>query len=493
MAADSKNEGPPYGSLEWEPIKPVVRRRLQTCFDHAQKITEQKGGKCDHDYAHDMLSQCVKNDPGNMVYVEAMLDNLHKKHGNNKKGSGAGGPRGPFKKAIKEKNWEELLKLGPELLKFNPWDTTTLRPLADAAGVYGFNEVELRYLKNALDANLKDEEVNKHCAETLTRVGQFDQAISCWRRIGERRGKHDTEVDDKISELTLRKTQVLTGLGDDDKATGRVVNEEALGGAKPEAEVKASIGVSSEAAPEKKKVELTPRQKLEHAISDNPDDLESYRQLAALMQKEGRHAEAVEVLTKGLAASGGDFRMQEQLEDAQILQMRQQLAVAEKRAASQDDDQSKELVLQLREQYHRKDLEVFSARSERHPEDIQLRYELGVRLKRVGNFTEAERTLLEARKHPKLKALATYELGECLQQQKKYTNALQFYARAVDLTAEGDVNLRKIALYRAGTLATGLKQYEVAEKYLHTLSKVDARYKDVLTRLDKVKSLRHKG
>ena len=379
------------------------------------------------------------------------------------------------------------------MLKSNPWDTTILRPLADAAGVFGFHEVELRYLKNALDANLKDEDVNKHCAQTLARVGQFDQAIACWRRIGERRGKNDKEVDNMISDLTLRKTQVLTGLGDDEKATGRVVHDEALGGAKKQPEVKATIGVAETASAGKKKIELTPRQKLERSISENPDNLEDYPKLAALHQQEGRLADAVEVLTKALAVSGGDFRFQEQLEDAQILQMRQQLAVAEKRAATKDDEESKALAAQMKEQFHRRELEIYSARSERHPENIQLRYELGVRLKRVGNFTEAERTLLEVRKNPKLKAIATYELGECLQQQKKYTNALQFYARAVELTAKGDENLRKLALYRAGVLATGLKQFVVAEKYLQTLSKIDARYKDVLSRLDKVKKLRDKG
>ena len=493
MAVDSKNAPPPYGQLEWEPIKPAMRRRLQVCFDHAQKQLQQKGGKADHDYAHTMLVQCVTNDPGNMVYVEAFLDNLHKKHKSNKKGGGGGGNRGPFKKAVKENNWEEILKAGPELLKSNPWDTTVLRPMADAAGVYGFNEVELRYLKNALDANLNDIEVNKHCAETLARVGQFDQAIACWRRIGAKRGKNDKEVDNMISDLTLRKTRVLTGLGDDDKATGRVVNEEALG-AKKEQTVNASIGADAnkEDSP-KKKIELTPRQKLERAISENPEDLESYKELAAMHQEEGRLSEAVDVLTKALAASGGDFRLQEQLEDTQLLQMRQQLSVAEKRAAAKGDEESQNLLEQMKTQYHRRELEIYSARSQRRPDDHKLKLELGVRLKRAGNFEEAEKTLMEVRKNPKMKPLATYELGECLQQQQKYNNAMQFYARAVELTADADPNLRKMALYRAGVLAMGLKQYPVAEQYLQTLSKIDARFKDVLTRLDKVRKLRQTG
>jgi len=496
MAADSKDDPIPYGQLEWNAIKPAIRRRMQVCYDHATKLMQQKGAKYDFDYAHDMLAQCVKNDPGNLVYVETFLENLQKKHNNNKKGGGFGGARGPFKKAVKERNWEEILKLGPDLLKSNPWDKATLRPMADACAAYGFTEVELRYLKNALDAHPKDVEVVKHCASALARVGQFDQAIGCWRRIGEIRGKNDTEVDNMISELTLQKTRVLTGLGDDEKATGRVVHE----GAVPveprskKTEGKATIGVEEKVEGKKHKIQLTPRQKLERAISDDPEDLDSYLKLAVLHQKEGRAPEAVEVLRKALAVSGGDYRIQEKLEDAEIAHMTLQLGVAEKRAASNPSDEAKALVEQLRDQLHRKELEVYARRAERHPDDIKLKYELGVRLKRAGNYDEAEKTLMEVRKHPKLKPAATIELGECLQQQQKYSNALQFYARAVELTQEsGDVNLQKIALYRAGTLAMGLRQYDAAEKYLHALSKVDARYRDVLTRLDKVRKLRHKG
>ena len=210
-------------------------------------------------------------------------------------------------------------------------------------------------------------------------------------------------------------------------------------------------------------------------------------------QEEGRLSEAVDVLTKALAASGGEFRLQEQLEDTQLLQMRQQLAVAEKRAAAKGDEESQKLLEQMKTQYHRRELEIYSARSQRRPDDHKLKLELGVRLKRAGNFEEAEKTLMEVRKNPKMKPLATYELGECLPQQQKYNNAMQFYARAVELTADADPNLRKMALYRAGVLAMGLKQYPIAEKYLQTLSKIDARFKDVLTRLDKVRKLRQTG
>jgi tetratricopeptide (TPR) repeat protein len=491
---------PPHGRLEWEGITVARRRQLQTCFDHAKKMAA-KPGKYDYDYAHTMLSQCVAADPGNLVYVEAMLENLHKKYNNNKRGGGSGGNRSAFKKATSKKEWVEVLKLGPALLGANPWDVATLRPMAEACAAYGFNEVELRYLKNALDANTKDVEVNKHCAATLARVGQFDQAIGCWRRIGEVRRK-DPEVDRMIGQLTLDKTRILSGLGEDEKATGRVVNQSLPAGpttvAPAAPTVSSHIGSTETAKPaeteKKRAINLTNRQKLERAIAEDPTLVENYVKLADEYLLEDRPSEAIMALGKALSAGGGDLNIQQRMEDAQLRQMRMQLAVAEKRAAADGTPESAQLVEQLREQMHRRELEIYVGRVNRQPGDLGLKFELAVRLKKAGNMAEAEKTFMEVRESPQWKPAATIELGECLQHQQKYSHAMQFYNRAVELTAAGsDVNLKKLALYRAGTLAAGLKQFDRADECLSALSALDANYKDVQSRLDKIRQLRHKG
>lgn len=486
MATETTTTAAPTGRWEWEAITPARRRQLQTCFDHAAKLTT-KGESKSHDYANDMLSQCVKGDPANLVYVEAFLANLQKKYNNNKRGGGSGGNRGAFKKAVAKKEWNEVLKLGPDLLAANPWDTTVLRPMAEACAAYGFNEIELRYLKNAHDANPKDIAVNKHCATTLARVGQFDQAISIWTRIGEMR-KGDPEPDKMISQLTLEKTRVMTGLGTDDRATGKVVNQ-----------VPTSAHTQVKAPPpkpvEEKKhnIQLTPRQHLERAISDDPTIAANYYQLADLLMADNRAAEAVQLLQKGLAATGGNLEMQQRLEDAQVQQMKLHIAVAEKRAATEKTDEAAKLVDQLKEQMHRRELEIWSNRVERHPQDARLKMELGQRLKKVGNFVEAEKVFTAARDNPELKPAATIEVGECLQHQQKYNHAMQFYTRAIELTAQGDLNLRKLALYRGGLLAVGLRQFSLAEKWLSELARLDGEYRDVRARLDKLAQLRNKG
>ena len=53
---------------------------------------------------------------------------------------------------------------GVEALKINPWEIPILRQMADAAKELTCDEVELVYLKTALESNPKDFDVNWRCA-----------------------------------------------------------------------------------------------------------------------------------------------------------------------------------------------------------------------------------------------------------------------------------------------------------------------------------------
>ena len=66
---------------------------------------------------------------------------------------------------------------------------------------------------------------------------------------------------------------------------------------------------------------------------------------------------------------------------------------------------------------------------------------------------------------------------------------MQNYVTAVESLNDREVELRKRALYRAGVLATGLRDLDSAQKYLSTLAGLDFGYRDVAQRLDKLSSL----
>ena len=68
--------------------------------------------------------------------------------------------------------------------------------------------------------------------------------------------------------------------------------------------------------------------------------------------------------------------------------------------------------------------------------------------------------------------------------------AMQNYETAVEALVDRDAEQRKRALYRAGVLATGLEDYEAAQKHLSALAGIDFGYRDVAARLDKMASIR---
>ncbi|MCO6457193.1 MAG: hypothetical protein J5I93_18000, partial [Pirellulaceae bacterium] len=244
----------------------------------------------------------------------------------------------------------------------------------------------------------------------------------------------------------------------------------------------------------KRQIELTRRQKLERAIVDFPEGVDNYLQLAQLHLDEQRPAEAERVLVKAVAVSGGDIAVRERLEDATAERIRQQLAVAEQRAEAKQTEEAYKLAEEIRHNLARYEMELLQARAERYPQDPELKFQLGRRLKRLGNYQEAAAQLQHAQESPQLKASARLEMGECLQHLKQYPKALLAYERAIDAAeAAGQTEVLKLALYRAGVLATALRQLESAQRHLEALERLDAQFKDLADRLDKLRQIRHKG
>jgi len=486
-------------------ISPDKRRKLQKFFERGNELAGKD--KPDFDYANEMYSQAVLQDPGNLVYVEAMLANLQKKYKNNKKGNRFSfGGRKAFKAAVAEEDWKAILREGLELLKSNPWDTHALREMARACAFNRYNEVELRYLKNALDGKPKDVEVNRHCAQSLARNGQFDMAISCWSRVAEK-SKGD-EAEKMMAELTLAKTmrkpasleaigavgdrpmspQPMTAADDEERDPLETPRREKP---KPEeaaadADMDFDTDDTEEASGEDSSVRLNQRQQFEKSIRDNPMDVEAYFQLAELHTKDARYADAEKVLASAIEANGVSLKLESHYEDAQIRTSRAKAAIAEQRYASTKTEEAKELVSKLRSDLNRLELEIYEKRCGRYPEKLRLRYDLALRLRRAGNYLEAIKSYDEARKDETCKVAATLEMGECWQRLKQYSKAMKCYEVAIKQSTDLDGDRRKLALYRGGVLAAALEDTGKARDWFAQLVKLDPSFKDASARLDKL-------
>jgi tetratricopeptide (TPR) repeat protein len=473
------------------PLSPAARQRLQKVFEHAQRCAEKE----DFNYATELFTQCVVEDPGNVIYLQHFFANLQKKYKDNKSGARfaslkISSQRSAVTKATAKGLWSDALKSGCAALALNPWDIPTLLAMAQACKELGIDECQLYYLRRALDANPKDIATNRQAALTLQRMGQFDQAIACWHRV-EQAKPHDEEALQAISRLSVEKTIHEGGYDSS-------VLMQSGGAGSPS---KVSVAQYSRDSKNKIPTEVTddeldlpPEQRFQQAIARDPSDLQAYFKLADLYVQQQRYEEAEKVLERALQASGGgDLTVRERLEEVLMRRSRQQQAIAEKNYEHDPTEENQQLANQLRGRANQVELEIYAAKAARDPHNLRLKYELALRLKRAGKAKEAIPLLQAARSDPQRKPQVLVELGECFQKIEQYKLALGSYEQAIEACEEPDSEIRRLALYRAGVLATGMREFDRAERHLTELAGLDFSYRDVADRLDKVNKLRHSG
>jgi tetratricopeptide (TPR) repeat protein len=386
-------------------------------------------------------------------------------------------------KAAGKGQWRDAFQHACDALKTNPWDTGTLLALADAYEQLGSDECQLYVLRWALDAAPKDVTVNRRAAQTLARLGQFDQAISCWRRV-ELAKPGDQEAAKAIHQLGVEQT-IQKGGYQQELLHGALADAAPL-----EASVRGYVapaegGTSAPSADDGRERELLA------AIDADPAQIQNYLDLADLFTARDRLRDAEKLLTQALAASGGgDLAVRERLEETYLRRAHQQVQVAQRRAEKDKSDEAQQLAQRMAAQANQAEMEVYAARAGREPGNLILQYELGLRCKRAGKYKEAIQAFQAARSDARHKALVSLHLGESFQHIRQFKLALSSYEAAVEAADDSQLDTRKLALYRAGVLAAELKEPERAEKYLTELAALDFGFRDVAARLDKLAKTR---
>lgn len=243
-------------------------------------------------------------------------------------------------------------------------------------------------------------------------------------------------------------------------------------------------------APQSREIQLTPRQRLERGFRDNPANIALAMELAQLHLDEDRPFDAEKVLTKAVEASDDDPSIRQQLEEVQILRSKKRLEAAEQRAQVDKTYKTHEVVTQLKEEHSQLELEIFTARFQREPEQRKLAYEIGLRYKQLDQQQQAFEHFEAALDGDKFRAMASLQCGECQQRFKDYPKAMHFYRQAIQWAVELDQpKCKKLSLYRAGVLASGMRLFEPAKRYFSELLQLDPNFRDADERLEQLKAL----
>jgi len=463
-----KSNGGENDGSSREPLSPAKAKRLQKVFQHASKQMSQDS----FDYATTLLMQCVLGDPGNLGYVQSYIGNLQKKYNNNRKGANfvlqlkERGSKNAVKKALGGERWMEVIRNGLKVLTVNPWDVPTLMAMATASEKMEDDEVELFYLKSALQAKPNDPDVNLQCAQALRVRRQYDQAIACLHRA-EKARPDDEEVQKLISQCAVEKTIDRGGLGKGDPSKAKAAEED--------------DGSSQN---------LSREQQIEQAIAQNPKEMSHYFELAQIHIDDERFEKAEKVLAKAYEASGNDPDIRERWEDVQLRSLRLQVVKAEEEAQSSGNEEDKAEVAKAKKALILKEVEVYRNRVERYPNNLEFKFKLAQRYQLAGKYDEAIKQFQTARTDPRRKGLCLLALGQCFQQIKQERLAMQHYEQAIEELPDRDAENKKLALYLAGKMALHLGGLESAERHLNTLAALDFSYRDVRELLDKIAEMR---
>lgn len=427
------------------------------------------------DYAIEMYLTAVKLLPDSLVYRQSLRFTEYKKYKNN--GSGASmagmramGSRGRVKTARLSKDWATVDLAAEEGLQLNPWDVGFNIDVGDAAKARGHGEVAVFAYQEALKREPGHKELNRSLGELLEERAEYKQAADCWRRI--------LKLDPMNGEARSKITQ-LDAKGVMDRG-GYEAAENTRGAMAPH-EVARRAGGGGASGPGE-----SPVADLERLVRKDPNNKDNVLKLADLYRREGRLEDAEQQLQKALELTGNNLNVREVLEDVQLEMMSKAVGVAKEqfRAKPQDEARKQQAVALAAELLNR-EVEVYSSRVDRYPQDMRLKFELATRLMKQQKWQLAIPLLQQSRSDPRVKAEALVNLGKCFAYDKKPQLARrQFEAALPELSFDAQPELYKETCYALGRLCEDGGDKTAAEEFYQKVLEVDYGYRDAVTRLD---------
>ena len=430
------------------------------------------------DYAIEMFGKSVSLVPDNLLYRQTLRGVERKKYADNGSGAKMAGlrltkVRARIKAGRLKKNWGAIDRAAEDGLKINPWDSSLLFELGVAARERGFSEVATDAMRTAVANNSKNKDFARELAELLEARGDYNEAAKIWQRLA--------KLDPLDTHARTKSMQVLT---DNVIDRGGYESAESTRDTMADDEIarrlKTGGGGNADGPGQSEEADLV------HAVRREPESIENRLRLGSHYRKNGKLEEAAATIQEALEISGGDPSIRESLEDVELDQLRKNLTLAKDSASRDDDqDQAQNNVRAINTELIRREIEIFSKRVDRYPNDLKLKYELGSRFVRVKNYVQAIPLFQVCVKDSRLATGALTSLGKCFIAEKKGKLAKRQFEKAaesVDQLDEPDL-YKEVHYWLARLLEEDGDQSSAEHHYTEVLA-VDYEYKDALSRME---------
>lgn len=211
-------------------------------------------------------------------------------------------------------------------------------------------------------------------------------------------------------------------------------------------------------------------------IEKEPKNMNARRALARIYMQNKRFAEAVNCLTDAIEASGSmDPELDRMCSQARVQYYDQEI----ERLKQEGSAEEAEAMEAEKNQFVFDDL---AARVERYPNDLHLRYELGLQYYTYGYYDEALEHLQLAQKSPKDRLWALYYLAMCFLAKEQIDMGVMQLETARDQIPMMD-DLKKKVVYQLGLCAEAQGDLEKAYQYYKDVYSTDVGFEDLSERM----------
>ena len=461
-------------------VTPEQRKAVLNLFTRAKQFIS----KGNHDYAIELMVDCCKRDPGNIIVRQELRKTEKAKYKDNKKGKpfaflSTWGSSVKMETAYKTSKYTSAIEAAENVFLSNPWHVRSHVIQALAFDKLGLKDLALWTLDQARQVDPNNATVNRQMALLFEERGTFTQAISLWRLVAKKLPK-DKEATKKATSLAASET-ISRGKYEDAVAGGPtpIVKEkrEVKPGTDPDAPQDANSlaeeRVGKDAAMYLKRIEETPK------------NANTYHHLAQLYRRHDLPDKARETLQKGLAAAGQNFELSLELMDLDIDPFRRdQVAIEQKIGEEPKNEDLKAKQAKLFKEINTRELAMFRAKSDRFPTDTVARYEMAVRLYHAAQYDEAIQEFQKVRTDPKHRIRVLIHIGFCFTARNNWRLAQKNFEEAKQNLSHAEEPFRKELMYQLAVGYAGSGEVPRAIELGCELANLDYSYKNISTLIE---------
>jgi tetratricopeptide (TPR) repeat protein len=421
-------------------------------------------------------------DPSGLVYRQALRQAQKDRYQNNGRGQKLASLRGftgslRLQAALHRGKYVAALELGEELLTRNPWNISAQLDLAEALEELNLLDQALWTIDQARKLAPTNVRVNRRLAQLLEKLGNFAQAIKLWEMV-RKADPNDLVAAHKVNDLAASDTIARGNFGemfaDESRPQSNVTND---GESEREDDEAAVANTPSTPADERGARDIVA---LEGKIKAHPKVAGNYLHAAGIHRRNEQFDKARAVLQQGLALTGNNFELAQELADLDIEPFRHNLAITEEKLKNfPADSDLQKIRAKLRKEINTRELDLFRQKSERFPTELVHHFEMGVRLLNLDQVDESIKELQSARNDPRHRSKALYYLGFCFKQRNNWRLAQRNFEEALQNLPAGDTTMRFELLYQ---LAVGLAEAGDIERAFELgceLANLDYAYRDI--------------